>query len=247
MVDARSYSRNSGDDLVRGDDAHAGHPPPQLVRDRPLVGRIPEREQRADRDRLRVELRKRVQVEWFENALRPDPLPYAKAALEGHERLGMVGAQPVQVCAILPPQMEEMLETGCRHERRPGALSLEQRVRRHRRPVGEALELLRADGASRGDHRLLLSRRGRNLGRPQLSAVQQDGVGKGPADVDAEKGHAKREPTRRAVKMKSRERYLRWLVSVQTRTSAGASVTGKLVPLPLGPEPPLRVQAIELA
>ena len=137
-----------------------------------------------------------VEVEWLEHAVRPDPLPHAEAALEGHERLGMVGAQPVQVCAVLAPQMEEMLETRGRDERRARALALEQRVRRHRRPVGEALELLRADGASRGDHRLLLSRRGRNLGRPQLSAVQQDGVGKGPADVDAEKGHAKREPTR---------------------------------------------------
>ena len=46
-----------GRDLVRGDDARVRQPPPHLVRDGAFVGRIPKREQQADCDRLRVELR----------------------------------------------------------------------------------------------------------------------------------------------------------------------------------------------
>ena len=44
-----------------------------------------------------------------------------------------------------------------------------------------------------------------------------------------------------------RDAYLRWFVSVHTSTSAGASITCRLVPFPLGPGLPFRVHAIELA
>src|SRR6266568_2387147 len=48
--------------------------------------------------------------------------------------------------------MQEMLEAGVRHERGSRALALEQRVRRHRRPVRESLHMLRADRPSRREH-----------------------------------------------------------------------------------------------
>ena len=40
--------------------------------------------------------------------------------------------------------------------------------------------------------------------------------------------------------------YLRWLVKVHTSTSPQFTLTFRLVPVPEGPGPPLRVQAIEL-
>ena len=82
----------------------------------------------------------------------------------------MPGAEPVEVRAILPAQVEHVLEALGRHERRPRAAPLQQRVRRDRRPVREALELVRADRRRRGEHRLLLVACRRHLRRAQLAA-----------------------------------------------------------------------------
>ena len=179
-----------GRDLVRGDDARPRQPPPQLLRDRPLVRGVAEREEQADRDRLdAVELRQRVELERLEHAVGPDPLADAVTALERDERLRVRRAEPVELRAVLPPQVEQVLEAGGRDERRSRALALEQRVRRDRRPVREALDLGRADGRRRGEHRLLLPRRRRHLRRPQLAVGEQHRVGEGPAHVDAQDGH----------------------------------------------------------
>ena len=70
----------------------------------------------------------------------------------------MIGAEPVQVGAVLPAQMEEVLEPCGRDERRARALALEQRVRRHRRAVRETLDLHGADRTRRSNDRLLLTR-----------------------------------------------------------------------------------------
>src|SRR6188474_1684358 len=94
--------------------------------------------------------------------------------------------------------MQEVLEADCRHERRAGALALEQGVRRHRRPVGEALELLRAHRPRRGDDGLLLPRSRRHLGYPQLVSVEQDGVRERAAHVDAEDRHMADSPRLRS-------------------------------------------------
>ena len=107
----------------------------------------------------------RVEVERLELTRRPDPPAHAVTALERHERLGPVGAGPVQVRTRLAPQVQQVLEAGVRDERRARALAFEQRVRRDRRPVREALDV-RGAGRTRGcEHRLLLSRRGQHLRR----------------------------------------------------------------------------------
>ena len=128
-----------GRDLVRGDDVDAGMAPPQLRRDRLLVRRIAEREQQADGDRLRVaEVGKRVELERLELALRPEPAAHAVAALERHERLGMLGAEAVEMGARLPAQVEEVLEARVADVRGARAAPLEERVRGDGRPVREA-------------------------------------------------------------------------------------------------------------
>ena len=81
-----------------------------------------------------------LEVERLDDAVRPDALTHAEAALERHQRLGMIGAEPVQMGAVLPAQVEEMLEPGSRDERGARALALEQSVGRHRRAVREALD-----------------------------------------------------------------------------------------------------------
>ena len=52
--------------------------------------RVAEREQQADGDRVRVDLRQRAELERRDHPVRPDPLADAEAALERHERLGML-------------------------------------------------------------------------------------------------------------------------------------------------------------
>src|SRR4051794_5326574 len=91
--------------------------------------------------------------------------------------------------AGLAAHVEEVLEALVRDERRPRALALEQRVRRHRRAVHEALDLT-AHRRGGGERRLLLPRRGRHLRRPDPAVLDQHGVRERPADVDAENPHA---------------------------------------------------------
>ena len=101
----------------------------------------------------------------------------------------MLGTEPVEVRAVLPAEMKQMLEAGRGDERRSGALPLEQSVRRDRRPVREALDIHRADGGRRGEHGLLLLGSGRHLRGHEALAVEQHRVGERPADVDAENRH----------------------------------------------------------
>ena len=103
----------------------------------------------------------------------------------------MLRAQPVEMRAGLAAEMQQMLEAGGADERRPRAAPFEQRVRRSRRPVREALHVLRADRARRREHRLLLPRRGRHLRRPHRSAVEEDGVRERAAHVDAQDRHVR--------------------------------------------------------
>ena len=180
-------------DLVRRDDVHAGIPPPQLLRHRDLVRRVAEGEEQAHRDRLdvRPELGQRFEIERLELAVGAEPPRDAVTIRQRDDRLGMRRAQPVQVRPRLPPQVEQMLEAGVADERRARAAPLEQRVRRDRRPVREPLEhnVPRADGARRGEHRLLLPRRGRDLRHPDLPVRDEHRVGERPAHIDAENRH----------------------------------------------------------
>ena len=160
-----------GRELVRGDDPRARQAAPQLLRHRALVRRVAEREQQADGDRLDVlgELRQRVELQRLEHAVGADPLAHAVAALERHERLRMRGAEPVEVRAVLPPQVQQVLEPGGRDERGPRSLALEQRVGGDGRPVREPLDLGRAHGRRGSEHRLLLPSGGRHLRRSKLT------------------------------------------------------------------------------
>ena len=111
-------------DLVRGDYVRFRQALSQLIGDRRLVNGS-EREERADSDGLGVELWKRVEVERHEHAVGPHTLAHAVAVLERNERLGMFGAQPVEMRAVLPAQMKQVLGSGRGDERRAGTLALE--------------------------------------------------------------------------------------------------------------------------
>jgi hypothetical protein len=72
-----------------------GVPAAKLLGDLALVARVAEGEEEADGDRLGIELGQRREVERLELASRPQPAAHADAALERHERSGMLGARPV--------------------------------------------------------------------------------------------------------------------------------------------------------
>src|SRR2546423_346935 len=98
-------------------------PSPQLVRPRPFMRGVAEGEEQAHGDSLDVatELRERAERERLEHAVGADPLADAVTALERHERLRMRRTEPVELRAVLPPQVEQMLEAGSRDEGRPRA------------------------------------------------------------------------------------------------------------------------------
>ena len=162
---------------------------PQLGGDGALVARVPEREEQADGDRLGVEFGQRGQIEGGDDPFGPDPFGDAVTALERHERLRLGLAEPVEVRTRLPPQVEDVLEPGGADEGGARTLPLQQGVRRHGRPVGEPLDLVCSDRARGGEHRLLLTRRRRHLCRRQAPVRDENGVGEGAADVDAEQPH----------------------------------------------------------
>jgi hypothetical protein len=85
--------------------------------------------------------------------------------------------------------VEEVLEARRRHEGRPRALPLEQRVRRDRGPVRESFELVGSDCLRRREHRLFLALRRPHLRRPQLAVRDQHRVGERSADIHAEDCH----------------------------------------------------------
>ena len=95
---------------MRGDDVRVGVPSAELGRDLALVAVVAEGEEEADGDRLGVELGQRREVERLQLALRPDPAADADAALERHERLGVLRARPVEVRPGLAAEVEEVLE-----------------------------------------------------------------------------------------------------------------------------------------
>ena len=97
VVDARSYSRNSGATSWEATTWASGIAAPKLGRDRLLVAAVPEREEEADGDRLCVELGKRCEIERLQLSVPPDATAHADRALERNERLRMLGARPVQM------------------------------------------------------------------------------------------------------------------------------------------------------
>jgi hypothetical protein len=166
--------------------------PAELVRHGQLVRGIAEREEKADGDRLRVDLGQGVEVELLQDALRADPLVHAVAAIERHERLGMVGAQSIEMRARLAAELEEVLEPGGGYEGCPRALALEERVGRDRGAMRETLDLCCAHGLGSCDDRILLARLRGHLCRRQAAVREQHRIGEGSSHVDAEHSHARR-------------------------------------------------------
>ena len=89
------------------------------------------------------------QVERDDHALRAHALTHPDAPLERHERLGVRGAEAIEMGAVLTPQVQEMLEALGRDERRACPAPLQQRVRGHGRTVGEAVEAASAAPTAR--------------------------------------------------------------------------------------------------
>ena len=148
--------------------------------------------QQADRDRLCLELRQRLELERRQLSVRAHAPAHAERPPERDERLGLGRAQPVEMRTRLPAQVQHVLEAGVRHERRSRALPFEQCVRRDRRPVGEALDRCRAGRAGGRDDRALLPCLRQHLRGRDATVVDEHGVRERPADVDAEDRHSGR-------------------------------------------------------
>jgi hypothetical protein len=151
---------------------------------------VAEAEEKADRHGFRVpEIRQRAEVERLENAVGPAALAHTVVALERHERRRVFGARPVEVSAILAPEVEQVLEARGGDERGARAAALEDRIRRDRRPVREALDLGEVERLDGREHGLLLPCGRRHLDRPNAALVHDHGVCERPAHADAEKRH----------------------------------------------------------
>ena len=143
-------------DLVRRDDVRVGSGAAALRGDaRSCSGTI--RVQQADGDRLGVELGQRARSSGSSTPSGPSARARRRTARAGRAARD-ARAEPVEVRAGLPAEVEQVLEARGRDERRPRALALEQRVRRDRRPVREALDVARRRPRARRDDRLLLPR-----------------------------------------------------------------------------------------
>ena len=167
-------------------------PPVELARHHAFVLRVSIGVEQANGDGLRIELRKRVEIEWLQDTVGPRSLAHAHATIERHERFRLLDAQPIEVRTRLSPELQDVLESGGRHESRSGPLPLEQRVRRDRRAVREALDGLRPGHARSRNDGLLLPRRREHLRRRQASVGEEHRVRERPTDVDTEKGHSGR-------------------------------------------------------
>ena len=173
---------------------------PELLGDTTLGLVVAEREEERDGDRLRVDLRERVEIERDELAIRAGAPAHAHAALERDEWRRVVDARAVQVCAGLSSEVEDVLEALVRHERRARAAPLEERVRRDRGAVGEAVDPGGAHGGGSVDDGVLLPRGRRYLRDADRTVLEQYGIGERPTHVDPERTH----PEIRARKRASR-------------------------------------------
>ena len=138
----------AGQDLVRGGDVDAGQLAPQVLGERPLVGRVEVGEEQADRDRLGAALadqRGEARRLASGRAARSTPSgPIRSAASKRSSRstsgAGFGRAEPVEVGAVLAGDLEQVGEAAGRDQRRAGAAFLEQRVGADGHPVGEGLD-----------------------------------------------------------------------------------------------------------
>lgn len=175
---------------MRRDDVRGRIPAPELRSDGTLRSAVAEREEQRDGYGVRLEAGQCVELQRHELAVGSDPSADPDAALEWYERRRVLGARLVEVGTCLAAEVEDVLEAFVRHEGSSSAATLEQRVRRDGRPVREPLDRLGAHCCCRSDHRLVLLRRCRHLRNSDFAVVDQDGIRKGPTDVDAQRAHA---------------------------------------------------------
>ena len=173
-VEARSYSRNSGATSCEATTrARGSRRRSSSATARSWLGSRNEKSRQTATASIRSsQRRQRVELQWREHTVRPDPLAHSVAALERHERLGVRLAEPVEMSAVLAAKVQQVLEPRGRDEGGPRAFPLEQSVRGRCGAVREALDDLRADGARPRRDRFLLPRPGRHLGRPQAAVVR---------------------------------------------------------------------------
>ena len=159
VVDARSYSRNSGETSCEATTCAVGRRRrTSSTTARSCVGSRNEKSrQTATASASRSG--QRCEVERHELAVRAHATRDPDAPLERDERLRVVRARAVEVRPLLPPQVQEVLEALGRDEGGASAAPLEQRVRGDGRAVREAVDGGGSDGGSRREDRLLLARR----------------------------------------------------------------------------------------
>ena len=175
---------------MRCDDSRARQPPAQLGGDGALVARVAEREEEADGDRLGVDLAQRLEIERPEHSFRTDPLGDAEAALQRHQRLGMVRHRAGRDALASAggdgggARIPRFATKAVRAPLRSSSAFVATVV-----PCVKRSTSLGADRAGRGEHGLLLARRGRHLRRRDPALVDEDGVRESAAYVDAENAH----------------------------------------------------------
>jgi hypothetical protein len=125
---------------------------------------------------------------------RAEPLRHLVPQPPRHERRRLVVLDVVEHRDAQPPHLQDVAEPLGRHERRPRAAALEDRVRRDRRRVHDVLDRRRRHARlveQREDPvddapRVVAGRRQHLLRPHRAVASEQDDVGERSADVDAD-------------------------------------------------------------
>ena len=174
-----------------------------------LVGGIPVRMQEAHGDGVHAvggEAARlggdRVEVERDEGvAVAVHALGHLQPAAARHQRLGILQEQVVDVVALLGAHLQDVAEALGGDEAEAGAAPLDQRVGHQRRAVDDLAHVGQRQAGIGHDLRQALQRADRGVVRSgeafvqpdaAINGVEQDEVGEGAADVeaDAEAGHA---------------------------------------------------------
>ena len=175
----------------------------QKILDRPLVGRVLVRVKEADgqcfhlaRDQVGDRAAHLVEVDRHaDRAVSGHPLVDLATEVPGHQGLGELQKEIVDVVALLDSHLERVAEAPCREKRKPGARPLDDGVGDQRRPVDELTNLRQRE--SGGAKQLVQSHQcadGRIFGRRQALVdpdspahrVQQHEVSERSPDVHAD-------------------------------------------------------------
>ena len=206
-----------GADVARAGDEDAGQRRTQDVRERRLVRRVGVGMQEADRHRADARgaelVHDIVGVERLQHrTIGIHPFPHTVTVAPFDQRLRPFDAQAVKVRALLPAQFDDVGEAAGGEQRGAGALALDQRVGPERRAVADdrSPDVVGAgDSVDRLDHRALrvvgIGGHLEGLQQRPCAAIEDDGVGEGAADVDADQKVADRHGAE-YIRLKGRHR-----------------------------------------